>query len=226
MDNLDKKVANETPGFFNHVFGFSDATKEELLNIGQYSLLSMIPVVLLNKSVQKVFPDPDEDKASYSILAEVIAQVLILLGGIFYINRFATFFSPFSKKEYGPINLLNLIVVFLIILFSFQTKVGEKVNILYERIMGYWEGDKKADDSKNKQKVKVSQPISQHPQHQVNDTPQIYNQQLLPNNLDTGNPYANGQMQQQPTTVTQNVPQQFLQEPMAANEAFGGFSSF
>jgi hypothetical protein len=219
MDNLEQKVMNSGPTFFNHMFNLDEETKETLLNVGQYSLLSMLPVVGLNKLCHNIFPEADEDKVSYLILFEIVSQVLVVLAGIFYINRFATYFSPFSKKEYDNINILNVVILLLIIIFSFQTKVGEKVSILYDRIMGYWEGDKKED--KKQSNVKVTQPISgqsqasaaQHGPLTMGDA-----SRLLPQQMNTDNPLMY-QQQQQPQ-------QQMQMEPMAANEGFGGFSSF
>ena len=50
------------------------------------------------------------------------------------------------------------------IILSLQTKLGDKVGILVDRVMELWEG-KRGVDNKNKQgsgTIKVSQPISQN----------------------------------------------------------------
>ena len=50
----------------------------------------------------------------------------------------------------------------LVIILSLQTKLGEKVSIIVDRIMELWEGPKDAKKKKKGQgNVKVSQPISQ-----------------------------------------------------------------
>ena len=54
----------------------------------------------------------------------------------------------------------------LLVLLSLQTKLGEKVSILFDRVAELWEGKgdddkKKKDGKKGKGNVKVSQPISQ-----------------------------------------------------------------
>jgi hypothetical protein len=109
----------------------------------------------------------------------------------------------------------------LIIIFSFQTKVGEKVNILYERTLDYWEGNKK--EEKEKPQVKVSQPISNNQAPQ--GVPVLGNApNLLPQQASTSNP-----MIQHNNAAVVNQPQegmQLMQEPMAANEGFGPFSNF
>ena len=224
MDNLEKKVSENTPGFFSYMFSLDEDNKNTLLNIGQYSLLAVLPVIALNKTSHNLFPEADEEKSSFLVLFEIVSQVLVVLAGIFFINRFALYFSPFSKKDYEPINIFNIIVLFLIIIFSFQTKVGEKVNILYERTMDYWDGNKKED--KEKPNVKVSQPISNNQAPQ--GIPVLGNApNLLPQQASTSNPMIQHNTAQQPNQGFQGMEgMQMMQEPMAANEGFGPFSQF
>ena len=71
--------------FFQHVFKFDDDSKSELLNIGQYSILSIVPIIFLNKSVQKFFPEVDEEASTLELLAEIVGQILLMFFGIFFI---------------------------------------------------------------------------------------------------------------------------------------------
>ena len=43
MDSMD-----DSKSFFKHVFNFDDDSKSEILNIIQYALIALIPVILLN----------------------------------------------------------------------------------------------------------------------------------------------------------------------------------
>ena len=56
MESLEElsKTANGKPGFFKHVFNFDDDSKTEMMNIIQYAVLALIPVVILNKSMQTI----------------------------------------------------------------------------------------------------------------------------------------------------------------------------
>ena len=45
MESSDESKKN----FVKYVFNFNDTTKAELLNIMQYSILAIIPIVVLNK---------------------------------------------------------------------------------------------------------------------------------------------------------------------------------
>jgi hypothetical protein len=52
MESLDDltKATNGKPGFFKHVFNFNDDSKSEMMNIVQYAVLALIPVIILNKA--------------------------------------------------------------------------------------------------------------------------------------------------------------------------------
>ena len=58
-------------------------------------------------------------------------------------------------------SVTNIILAMLVIVLSLQTKLGEKVSIIVDRLMEVWDGPK--DKKKGKKgNVKVSQPISQN----------------------------------------------------------------
>jgi hypothetical protein len=153
ITELSKGSTN--PGFFKHVLNFDDDSKEDMMNIIQYALIAIIPVVILNKSMQKLVPEADDEKPSAVILAEVLAQVIGMFLGILIIHRIITYIPTYSKTKYADFSVTNIILVGLVITLSLQT-------ILVDRISELWDGP--ADDKKKKKKngnVRVSQPISQ-----------------------------------------------------------------
>ena len=158
MDSSDDSKKN----FFKHVFNFDDESKAELLNIIQYTLIALIPIVLLNKSMQKYVPEADEQKGSAEILAEVIIQIITMFIGLLIIHRVITFVPNYSGMSYPEFSVIFIILATLMIILSLQTKLGEKVSILVDRIVELWNGSSKETKVKNgaKANVKVSQPIS------------------------------------------------------------------
>ena len=70
MDSSD-----ESKSFFKHVFNFDDDSKSDILNIIQYALLAIIPIVLLNKSMGKYVPESDDKKGSLEISDEIVIQI-------------------------------------------------------------------------------------------------------------------------------------------------------
>ena len=53
----------------------------------QYALFAIIPVVILNKSIQRFVPEADEEKGTPEILAEVVFQVVAMFLGILLIHK-------------------------------------------------------------------------------------------------------------------------------------------
>jgi hypothetical protein len=232
MESLDElsKINSGKPGFFKHVFNFDEESKAEMLNIVQYSVLALIPVVLINKIMQRFVPEADEEKGSLEITSEILAQVIVMFLVILLIHRIITYIPTYSGEKYASFSVTNIILSMLVIILSLQTKLGEKVSILVDRVMELWEGPK--DTKKGKSgNVKVSQPISQN-QSAMNQSlnsmgstsinslppPQTTMTQQLPNY---------DQMYQQDSTplIGASTPGMENFEPQAANGGFGAFGS-
>jgi len=239
MESLDELSKNNSSkkGFFKHVFNFDEESKEEMLNIIQYSVLALIPIIILNKAMQKFVPEADDEKGNIEILAEIITQVIIIFIGILIIHRIITYIPTYSGAKYVDFSVTNIILAVLLIVLSLQTKLGEKVSILVDRISELWEGKEengKKDDKKKKSNgkgnVKVSQPISQNQmqgQSQMSAQGTALNQ-LPPPQLMSSQPSPDfNNMYQQDNTplVGAASPATSMYEgfaPMAANEALGG----
>lgn len=156
MDSSDDSNKN----FFKHVFNFDDESKSEILNIIQYALIAIIPVVLLNKTIGKYVPEADDKKGSLEISAEIIIQVIVTFIGLLLIHRIITFIPPYSETKYPDFNIVYVILAILMITMSLQTKLGEKVSVLADRVMELWNGPDKNKKKGKNGNVKVSQPIS------------------------------------------------------------------
>jgi len=141
MDNIihEAKSINQNT-FINHVFNTSDEGKAEVLNVIQYSLTAILPVVLLNKTIQKFIPEADIEKSSLELLAEIFIQTVVMFIGVVLIHRVITYFPTYSGYKYEAFNLTTVILAFLVIVLSLQTKLGIKVNILVDRALELWNG--------------------------------------------------------------------------------------
>ena len=168
MESLDElsKTSNSKPGFFKHVFNFNQESKDEMLNIIQFAILAIIPVIILNKLMQRFVPEADDEKSSIEISAEVLGQIIVMFIVILIINRIITYIPTYSGEKYVAFSVTNIILPMLVVILSLQTKLGEKVAILVDRLIELWEGrtsESKTKTGKNgKSQVKVSQPISQN----------------------------------------------------------------
>lgn len=136
--------------FFNHVFSTTEEGKAELLNIIQYSSLGVLPVVLLNKTINRIIPDADTDKSSLEVLVEIILQLILMFVGIVLIHRVITYVPTYSGFKYEHLALTNVILAFLVLVLSIQTKIGIKTNILVDRVSELWNGPSSSSSSASK----------------------------------------------------------------------------
>jgi hypothetical protein len=95
MDSSD-----DSKGFLKHVFNFDDDSKYELLNIIQYAMIALIPVIILNKSMSTYVPEADEKKSSVELSAEIIIQIIVMFIGLLIIHRVITFVPTYSGVKY------------------------------------------------------------------------------------------------------------------------------
>jgi hypothetical protein len=239
MDNL----YNNKPNFINYVFNFDEENKNKIMNMIQYTLLAIIPVLIILKSTRYIFPEEDDTKGHFEILAESIGQIVLIILSIWFTNRIIHFIPTYSGMEYSSFNELNFIIPFLILLSTMQTKLGAKLNILMDRVVAVWNGTGGATQlpqaASNKERVQIyNQPAiekdlqykqqqKQQYQHQNSQADNLDIKQILPTNKQMTNmprqqqtPDFN-QMYQNNITGNPNSPGDMF-EPQAANEVFGG----
>jgi hypothetical protein len=169
MDIIQETRESNRKSFLSHVFSTTEEGKSEIFNVIQYSTMGVIPIVILNKLIQRFIPDADADKSSIEILIEIILQLIVMFCGIIIIHRIITYVPTYSGFKYDNLILTNVILGFLIIVLSIQTKMGIKVNILVDRVNELWNGPSYAEDKKAnvRSNVRVSQPITQHASSQA-----------------------------------------------------------
>lgn len=204
--------------FLSHVFSSTEEGQAELMNVVQYSVMGVIPIIILNKIVQRFVPDADSDKSSLEIAFEILLQLVIMFCGIIFVHRAITYVPTYSGFKYEPFSLTTVILAFLVIVLSIQTKLGIKVNILVDRAVDLWNGTSSNDDAKTRvrQQVRHSQPIAQHTPSQADyvDSPAVQSSMFPPAPAATSMPRSSGAYDMPPMDFG----------PMAANSLLG--SSF
>ena len=218
-----KKVPATSASFFEYVFNFDDDSKCGMINMVQYSIIAIIPVVLLLKSIKNFVPEDDDSKGSLEISAECVGQIAFIVISIWFIDKIVRYVPTYSKCTYDSFNSTNFLLPFIILLTTMQTKFGAKLNILADRLVDLWHGKQPGDAGAQQQNnnVRVTQPLSG--QHQPSQADHLDASQLLP-----GNPQLTAMPQQQAPQQPQPQQQQspdfnaMYQEPMAANAAIGG----
>jgi hypothetical protein len=232
MESSDDSKKN----FVKHIFNFDDESKTEILNIIQYSLIALIPVVVLNKTMARYIPEADENKGSLEVVAEVLIQVISMFMGLLLIHRLITFVPTYSGTKYPEYNITFIILAVLMITLSLQTKLGEKVGILFDRVLDLWNGKTDKVGAK-KGVVKVSQPIAGQQQMVVNPSANL-NQAAISQSIYTDGTSIGSLPMNAGNQIGQGAGQSSMGqhqmmggmmesfEPMAANGVLGSSSGF
>jgi hypothetical protein len=235
--------------FFNYVFNFDSDNKAVILNMFQYIIIALIPVVLVLKFVKEYVPEDDEKKDNLEILLEILLQLGVLFIAIYFIDKITRYFPTYSKVPYSKFNEVSFIIPTLLLMFTMQTKLGAKINIIYNRARELWGGSKSgftggnanngtAVVNVNGQNIRIRQPIVSNNMHQMSRADSLDNALIappsnqMPNNnvsmidslpnMMNANGSNNYQAQAMQTAFMESM------EPMAANGALGGIfgSSF
>ena len=223
-------------GFFNHVFNFDNDNKANMLNMVQYILIGLIPIVLTLKGIKHFIPEEDDTKGTPEIAIEVAMQLFSIFFAIWFIDKMIRYIPTYSGVNYHKFNETNFILPILVILITMQTKLGAKINILATRAVDLWNGKQPHVGNTNHGSVKVSQPIVTPGIHQVSRADTLDNTLIAPppqqmpaqNNVSMidslPNMVNNGGGNGLTSFQNQAINNAFMEsmEPMAANGALGG----
>ena len=226
-------------GFLSHVLNFDNENKAIVMNSFQYLFMALIPVVLILKLIKYYIPEEDSDKASLEIGFEILLQLFIIVFFIYLLDKIIRYFPTFSKINYMDMNIINIILPTLIIMLTMQTKLGAKINILYDRLHNRLFGNTSSETNKSQYLGKTNlAPVNSNNRlnipetHQTSRADQLDNTMIAPpsgqmNHHNTvslidnlPNFVNNNQQNNIPNGVMQNVFDS--NEPLAANDVLGG----
>jgi hypothetical protein len=205
--------------FVSYMFSMTDGEKVELINMFQYIILAIIPVILIVRLMKTYIPPVNNKKGSAEVTIELIVQLVVLVSFFFVIHKLILFIPTYTKQNYPSIQFFPVLLPLLFILFTLDKNMGEKAQLLLQRglvLIGInkenFEGADLEEEEKNQ--GQVSQNVSG----------QVCNQQMMPPQM------SNPVMMEPPVRKTDKQnPQQYqqygIQEPSAAND-FGGYTAF
>jgi len=209
--------------FLGHVFSTTEEGKAEILNVVQYACLGVIPIVILNKLIQRFVPEADTEKSSLELLVEVFVQLIVMFCGIIVVHRIISYIPTYSGFKYESLALTNVILAFLIIVLSIQTKLGIKVNILVDRIAELWNGPSQEKKSGKQGGQGYGQGMHQVSQADYMDSPQMQGELFPPAPVATVRQGASSAGYARQAAPSMNE----YAGPVAANGVLGGsFGSF
>ena len=72
MENVGDATVSKVggKGFVNHVFNFDNDTKVELMNLGQYALMVLLPLAFANNFIDTLVPKVNESTGNASFYAD------------------------------------------------------------------------------------------------------------------------------------------------------------
>lgn len=235
MDS-DFITPHEKDGFLKYLFDLDEDNKHELINLFQYAVIALIPILLILKAIKHFIPEEDETKGSLEIVAETLGQIIFMVGSIWFLDRIIRYIPTYTGAVYGSLNSVSFLIPLLLILSTMQTKFGAKMNILFDRALDAWNGGNNATTthSPSQTTVRVSQPLAG--QHQPSQADHMDTNQLLPSNRQLTSmpnqqatppqesPDFNQMYQNTANPLQDAATPGMAQEPMAANE--GGSNMF
>jgi hypothetical protein len=122
--------------FLSHVFDFEEDSRNELLNLAQYSVLAAVFVTVLNRTFEAYMPEPERDKTTVALALETILHLVLLFLGLVFIHRIIEYIPTFSGAKYGSYNIIPTVLPMLVVLLSLNSGVGRKVSILVDKFNG------------------------------------------------------------------------------------------
>jgi hypothetical protein len=218
-------IGGESSSFVSYMFSLSEGEKVDLLNMFQYLVLAIIPILLVNKFISVYIPLVDRSKSTFEVTTELLIQLVVLFTFIYFIHKLILFIPTYSKNPYPSINFLPIVLPVLLILFSLDKNMNEKSNILLNRLfvmLGITkenfqdEYEEECTDKKRKKKKN-----HENSQGEMMEPPASSSRVLI--NRDHQEPPSKNSDYE----VSQNGSgQQFgISEPAAAND-YGGFCPF
>jgi hypothetical protein len=217
MESFSENVVQrDSNGFFQYITTFDTKVKNDLLNMMQYTLMIILPIVLMDKGITDLFSSDIDNKNNVELAFEVIGEVTLLIIGMYYSHRLVCYVPTYSGEPYTNMNFTSVLFMFVVIVFTFQTTLRSKVDILLDRLYEYVfgiSGFEPIKNNKNTQAKQQTQPQSQPQQHQ----------ETMMNQLQQPQPPSQSQPQPQPQSQPQRQSQETKMntfEPIAANEVF------
>ena len=136
MEGIQQEITGGKTGFFKTFFTLTKEEKAESLNFLQYTILALIPLIILVRVNQVIWPKADEKKGTIEILAEVLGQVIFTGVIVFIVYRIIDFIPTYSGIPLKGINMLSIITIFILTLpwYDSTSNLGAKMQVLHKRI--------------------------------------------------------------------------------------------
>ena len=74
-------------------------------------------------------------KPSSELIIEVIVQLIVILVSFFFVHKLVLYIPTYSQVNYEKFSLLSGMLPLLFLMFTLDTKISEKLNVLFDRLL-------------------------------------------------------------------------------------------
>lgn len=189
LDNIQSGGSSENTSFMTYMTSFSSKEQSQLMNLLQYGGLCIIPLLALLKLMKAYIPnEPSQLKPTTELIIEVVLQLTVIIVAFFFIHKMVVYLPTYSQQEYDSYSLMSGIIPLFFLMFTLDTKISEKMNTLFDRLLSVLgivkepmtdeghEGHEATEENKKKVNHVTMQDnmhLPAHPQTQEQMTPQM-----------------------------------------------------
>jgi hypothetical protein len=125
----------KSDSFFSYLTTITPVEKNELMNVLQYILLVIIPLVLFLKFMKEYIPPENPTKSSIETTTEVVIQLFLIFFVFWLIHKIVLYIPTYSKVPYEKLNIIQMVLPVIFLLFCMKSSISEKMSILLERAL-------------------------------------------------------------------------------------------
>jgi hypothetical protein len=176
--------SSDNTSFMTYMTSFSSREQSQVLNLLQYGGLCIIPLLALLKLMKAYIPnEPSQLKPTTELIIEVVLQLTVIIVAFFFIHKMVVYLPTYSQQEYDSYSLMSGIIPLFFLMFTLDTKISEKMNTLFDRLLSVLGivkepmTDKNDEENEENKKDKIHEPmqdnIQPQPPAQQHMNPQI-----------------------------------------------------
>jgi hypothetical protein len=138
MDIISKSAREHINKRTIKLFAHDKIRLGKIIEIIQYGILYSLISLFFGIKINHIFPVPDEEKNSFLLIIEIIAQSILAAIGVFYTRKLVKIVPLFYESsvkytKYGTKEFDGEIII-AIIYITTQKKIIDKIDILIERL--------------------------------------------------------------------------------------------
>ena len=135
--NLNEQIggSDNSKSFIDYITSFSATEKAQVMNLVQYCGIAVLPLLAVLKIMKIYMPISNPLKPTSELVFEVIVQLLVILVSFFFIHKLVFYFPTYSEVKYESFSLLSGMLPLLFLMFTLDTKISEKLNVLFDRLL-------------------------------------------------------------------------------------------